>query len=50
MLEKRAGGLLTMARLVEAAERFRGGRLSLEELGAKVRTLIPASVSPPGAE
>jgi hypothetical protein len=36
-LEKRAGGLLGLARLVNVAERFSSGELSLEELGNAAR-------------
>jgi hypothetical protein len=37
-VERRAGGLVALARLVEAAEEYVGGRLSLEALGSKVRS------------
>jgi hypothetical protein len=39
-LEDRVGGLLALAKLVEAAEGFVGGRLSQEELASRIRTSV----------
>jgi hypothetical protein len=39
--ERRAGGVIRLARLVDAAEAYARGELPLELLGERVRTLIP---------
>ena len=39
--ERRAGGLLALVQLVDAAEQFRAGELSLAALGDRVRAMGP---------
>ena len=40
-LEERTGGLLRLARLVDAAEAYSRGDARLEDLGTTARALIP---------
>ena len=49
VLEERTGGLLPLARLVDAAEAYRDGEMSLEALGSKVRSLLPVPATRGGA-
>jgi hypothetical protein len=42
-LERRAGGLLNLSRLVAAAERFAEGQSQLDTLGEAVRRLLGRS-------
>jgi hypothetical protein len=39
-VERRAGGLVAMSKLVSAAEIFLSGQLSLEAFGAQARSLL----------
>jgi hypothetical protein len=44
--EHRAGGVIRLAKLVEAAEAFKAGDVSLADFGERVRVLMPASRAP----
>ena len=41
--ERRAGRVIHLAKLVEAAEAFKAGDVPLTEFGERVRVLMPAS-------
>jgi hypothetical protein len=41
--EHRAGGVIRLAKLVEAAEAFKAGDVSLTEFGERVSVLMPSS-------
>lgn len=43
--EARVGGVLRLARLVDAAESFSQGKISADELATRVRAIIPTSSS-----
>jgi hypothetical protein len=46
--EHRAGGVIRLAKLVEAAESFSAGEISLAEFGERVRALMPTSPTAAG--
>jgi hypothetical protein len=48
-VETSAGGLLSLAKLVDAAEDFVAGRASLESLGVAARQALAKDQHPPGA-
>jgi hypothetical protein len=48
-VERQAGGLSSLARLVDAAGAFVEGRLSVDEYGARTRAILPPGSGRQGA-